>query len=79
MTENLEEKTTDIDSSLNRLVMREPYTTKYKGYLIEVCVDGTYDVMRGFELIEFPFKTIDEAKAFIDTHSATKPTGAETR
>lgn len=61
------EKNDKIAAPVERLVMCEPYTTEYKGYLIEVCIDGTYDVMRGLELIEFPFKTIDEAKAFIDT------------
>jgi len=42
-------------------------TTLYNGYLIELCVDGTYDVMLDGEIIETDFKTIDEAKIYIDT------------
>ena len=42
-------------------------TIKYKGYLIELCLDGTYDVMKDTTLVESDFKSIDEAKKYIDT------------
>ncbi len=41
-------------------------TTEYKGYLIELCFDGKYDVMKDGYLVECDFKSIDEAKEFID-------------
>jgi len=42
-------------------------TTEYKGYLIELCFDGKYDVMKDNEFIEGDFKSIDKAENFIDT------------
>lgn len=41
-------------------------TTEYKGYLIELCFDETYDIMLDSELVDGTFKSIDEAKAYID-------------
>jgi len=41
-------------------------TTEHKGYLIELCFDSTYDVMKDNELVEHRFKSIEEAKGFIN-------------
>ena len=41
-------------------------TTEYKGYLIELCFGGTYDIMKDGILVECNFKTVDEAKAYIN-------------
>ena len=41
-------------------------TTECKSYLIELCLGGTYDIMKDGMLVECNFKTVDEAKAYID-------------
>lgn len=54
---------------MSQNLSHEEEDTVYKGYIIEMCFDNTYYIMKNGKIFDTNYKTIDDAKECIDAQN----------